>query len=111
MSGDAAEAGWSREPFREWLRLNARLLLDARLRGKVDASDVVQDTLLKAYQAQTQFLGQTDAERAAWLRKILANTLADLVRHYLQGQKHNVGREQSLEAAGDDGAGRLARVA
>src|SRR5262245_29779967 len=109
MSENTSETGWSLEPFREWLRVNARLLLDGRLRGKVDASDVVQDTLLKALQAQPQFQGQTDAERAAWLRKILANTLADLVRRYLQGQKHNVGREQSLEAAVEQSSARLAR--
>jgi len=96
---DAPNADWSLDQARDWLRRHARLLLDDRLRGKVDPSDVVQETLLKAYQHQGQLRGQTEAERRAWLRKILVNTLADTVRRFLQGHKRNVGLEQSLEDA------------
>jgi RNA polymerase sigma-70 factor (ECF subfamily) len=87
------------DEVRAWLRRQAALLLDGRLRGKVDPSDVVQDTLLKALRHQEQFRGQTEAERQAWLRRILANTLADAVRRFLAGQKRDVGREQSLDEA------------
>src|SRR5262249_8664590 len=41
----------------------------------LDASDVVQETLLKAHENLGQFRGQTEAELVAWLRQILANTL------------------------------------
>src|SRR5438477_3960739 len=70
------------ESFRNYLRLLARTGIDASLRGKADPSDLVQETLLKACQAFGQFRGQTEAEMAAWLRKILARNLADLVRRY-----------------------------
>jgi RNA polymerase sigma-70 factor (ECF subfamily) len=99
MSDDSDTPGASLEQVRAWLRRRAAALLDGRLRGKVDASDVAHDTLLKALQHMEQFRGQTKAEREAWLRRILANTLADLVRRFLAGQKRDVGREQSLEAA------------
>jgi RNA polymerase sigma-70 factor (ECF subfamily) len=87
------------ENIRAWLRRCAAVLLDHRLRGKVDPSDIVHDALLKAVRHQDQLRGQSEPERRAWLRRILANTLADLVRRYVQGRKRNVGREQSLHDA------------
>ena len=107
MSDDAPSSGWSPEQVRDWLRYHARLLLDDRLRGKVDASDVVQETLLKAFQHRGQLRGQTEGEQKAWLRRILAHTLADLVRRFLQSQKRNVGLEQSLEDAVGQSSARL----
>jgi RNA polymerase sigma-70 factor (ECF subfamily) len=97
MADDAAVPDWSVERFRDYLRLLARLQLDERLRGKLDPSDVVQEALLKAHQAQAQCRGQTDAERAAWLRQVLANTLADAARRYLGADKRNVEVERSLQ--------------
>jgi RNA polymerase sigma-70 factor (ECF subfamily) len=96
---DVATPDASLEQVRAWLHRRAAELLDGRLRGKVDPSDVVQDTLLKAFQHGEQLRGQTQEERQAWLRRILANTLADTVRRFLAGQKRDVGREQSLDEA------------
>jgi RNA polymerase sigma-70 factor (ECF subfamily) len=84
--------------FREYLLLLARLHLGERLQGKLDASDVVQQTLLEAYQKRAQFRGQSEAELAAWLRKMLACNLADALRS-LGRAKRDVVREQSLEAS------------
>lgn len=86
------------ERFRDYLHLLARLQLDPRLQGKLDASDVVQETLLEAHQASGQFRGTTDGEYVAWLRQILLRNLANAVRDFGRA-KRNVAREQSLEAA------------
>src|SRR5215472_7922652 len=98
MDRPPEEAGRLLERFRAYLRLLARLHLDPRLQGKLDPSDVVQQTLLQAYQALDQFRGRTDAELAAWLRQILANNLAMAVRAFARARR-DLAREQSLDAA------------
>ena len=57
---------------------------------------MVQQTLLEAHQAPVAVASTGDL--AAWLRRLLANNLADEVRKAL-AQKRDVEREQSLEAS------------
>jgi RNA polymerase sigma-70 factor (ECF subfamily) len=94
---DAEQANdWPVERYRQYLRVLAGLQVGRLLRSKVDASDVVQEALLKAYRNRGQFRGETEAERLVWLRRILANILADLHRQYARG-KRDVALERSLE--------------
>ena len=85
------------ESYRNYLRLVARTGIDASLRGKADASDLVQETLIKAHQHFEQFQGNTEAELIAWLRRILTRNLADLVRRFKTAGTRAVKREQSLD--------------
>jgi RNA polymerase sigma-70 factor (ECF subfamily) len=91
------------DQYREYLRLLARLQIDPRLQGKLDPSDLVQQTLAKAHQKKDQFRGHTDAELTAWLRRILANTLIDAFRHL----RPEIQLQQPLEVALDESSARL----
>ena len=90
------------ETYRSYLRLLAGLRLDPRLRRKIDPSDLVQVTLLKAHEASERCAFVEEAQRAAWLRRILARTMADEARRYSRG-KRDANMERSL-------AGRARRV-
>jgi RNA polymerase sigma-70 factor (ECF subfamily) len=94
------------EHYRGYLRLLAQIQFDGRLQGKLDASDLVQETLLKAHQARDQFQGQSGPEVAAWLREILTNNLIDAVRRFT-GQGRDVALERSMQASVHHSSARL----
>src|SRR5215469_542744 len=95
------------EPFRSYLEVLARVHLDRRLRGKLDPADVVQQTLLRACAAWPTLQAPEPPVIAAWLRRILARTLADVVKHY-DRDRRAVDLEHSLEADLDRSASGLA---
>jgi RNA polymerase sigma-70 factor, ECF subfamily len=88
------------ENYRSYLLLLARLQLDGPWRHQVDASDVVQQTLLEAHQQPT--IPEESSALAAWLRRALANNVRDALRH-LRRQKRDVRRQLSLEAGCEQG--------
>jgi RNA polymerase sigma-70 factor (ECF subfamily) len=106
MAADGGDRIRPPERYRDYLLLLARLQFEPRLRGKLDPSDIVQQTLLQAHRKREQFQGRSEAEQAAWLRAILANALADAARKYGQGV---LGRERSLEMFLDESSRRLER--
>ena len=90
------------ERFRPYLRILARVLVDPRLRSKLDASDVVQQTLMDAHKNRDQFRGGSEAEFQAWLRQMLVHDLADAVRALGRAK-----RDAALEVAIHDSSRRL----
>ena len=80
------------------------LRIDRQLRGRLDAEDVVQDTLAEATRRLPEWLGASDAmPMALWLRFLALQRLAQLHRHHLGAAMRAAGRESSLDApAGGD---------
>jgi len=95
-SGDrnACETLFAR--YQPYLLVLARGQLGRHLRGKCDASDLVQQTLLEAFRDFSFFQGHTEADLLAWLRRILANNLYNETRRYAT-QARAAQRELSLD--------------
>jgi RNA polymerase sigma-70 factor (ECF subfamily) len=106
MSGGAKGGELNLEDYRDYLRLLAQLHVDRPLWGKIDLSGIVQQTMLEAHAALSQAGPPQGGQVAAWLRRILANNLADEIRR-LKAAKRNVSRERSLEAALERSSSRL----
>src|SRR5438270_6787538 len=82
QAGDRQALGPLLEQYRNYLGLLARVQIGRRLRGKVDDSDLIQETFLEAHRNFGRFRGNSEAELVSWLRQILAANLANLVRRY-----------------------------
>lgn len=97
IAGDAA-VGSLLETYRNYLRLLARIEIGRRLQGKVDASDLVQETFLEAHRKFHRFQGTDEPQFACWLRQILVAKVANLVRHYFGTQGRDARLEEELAA-------------
>ena len=87
---------------RSYLGLIARGNIEGWLKAKVDASDLVQQTLLDAHRDFERFQGQTDQEWIAWLKQILNHNACDAARRYGVAGKRAVHRERPLGANSAD---------
>lgn len=97
------------ERFGSYLRLLAELLLNRhlRLRAKLEPSDIVQETLLRAHQKRDQFRGKTEEELKSWLRQILTHVVSNRAREFLDVAGRDASRELSLEEQVEQSSGRL----
>ncbi len=98
-SGDMTALGelFSLNRERLWRMVNFRL--DQRLRGRVDADDVLQDAYLDAAQRIDHYLNNASMSFFVWLRQIVLQTMIDLHRQHLGAQMRNAAREVSLHGA------------
>lgn len=81
---------------RLWQVINFRL--DARLRNRVDADDVVQEAYLAAAQRIEHYLDDSTQTFFIWLRLIAKQTLIDIHRRHLGAQMRDASRDMSIHA-------------
>lgn len=67
--------------------------LDARLRGRTDAEDILQEAYLDAAKRMHHFAQDTSTSFFIWLRMVVTQTLIDVHRRHLGAQMRDVGRE------------------
>ena len=95
-NGDRSTLGHLLGSYQNYLQLLARIEIGRRLQGKIDASDIVQETFLEAHRQFPMFQGHAEAQLTKWLRTILAGTLANMVRRYFGTQARDLRLEREL---------------
>ncbi len=106
--GSADAVGQVLQSCRAYLLLIAKEELDERLRAKIGASDLVQETFVAAQNAFDRFEGDSPEALLAWLRGILMHRISDVRRRYVNAKRRSVAREVPLD--GGPASARLARA-
>lgn len=98
-AGDDAARQRLFEAGRSYLAVAAGFHLQARLKAKVDVSDIVQESLLDAHRGFDRFAGCTAGEWLAWLRRIAARNALDAAKRWRGAAKRDAGRELPIGGA------------
>jgi len=94
--GDPERLGALLELCRPRLRRMVALRLDTRLHGRIDPSDVIQETYLEASARLAEYLQKPTMPFFLWLRFLAGQKLVTLHRHHLGRQMRDAGREVAL---------------
>jgi len=82
--------------YRDRLKRMVALRMDRRLRGRVGASDIVQEALIEAARRLSDYSRDPPTGFFLWLRSVAANKLLSAHRQHLGTQKRDAAQEVSL---------------
>ena len=99
--GDDAALNEIWQQLRSYLLIFADQRLDEGLRGKLDASDIVQHSLMEAHRDFGTFRGQTEDELKSWISRLVVHNLMDAGRRFRQSQQRSVAREVAWDTQSD----------
>jgi RNA polymerase sigma-70 factor, ECF subfamily len=94
--GDEASWGALLTRHADRLRRMVALRMDQRLQGRIDPSDVIQESYLEASRHLAEYLRDPSLPFFLWLRGISGNKLRELHRYHLATQLRDAGREVSI---------------
>lgn len=86
--------------YRERLKRMVRLRMNRRLQGRLDDSDVLQETYLELSRKLNDYLANPRIPFFVWLRHMTGLKLTELHRHHLGTQMRDAGAEVSLHRGG-----------
>jgi RNA polymerase sigma-70 factor (ECF subfamily) len=95
-AGDPAALNELFARHRARLRRMVEMRLDRRLQGRIDASDVIQESFLDAARKLDDYLRDAKLPLFLWLRLVVGERLLKLHRQHLGAQMRDAGREVSL---------------
>lgn len=99
-TGDAQALNLLLERSRDRLRRMVRLRINHRLRGRLDESDVLQESFLEISKRLPEYFRDPRAPFFLWLRHITGLKLAEAHRRHFHTQARNIEREFALDANG-----------
>ena len=92
--------------YRNYMTLLARTEMSPALQRRIDASDIVQETMFELHRNFSQFRGSTENELLGWLRRSLIRNLLDEIKRQ-RAAKRDVRREQRLSTTEKSGMAML----
>jgi RNA polymerase sigma-70 factor, ECF subfamily len=112
LEGDGEALASLFSMYRDRLRRMVELRLDARLRGRVSASDILQEAYIGALQRLPHYQATVDLPLFVWLRSVTMQRLIDVHRRHLVGQARDASREIRLGEveAIEAGSGHIAEL-
>jgi RNA polymerase sigma-70 factor (ECF subfamily) len=110
-AGDSGSWAELMKRYRSRLRRMVNFRMDARLQGRVDPSDVVQDVCVEAWQHLDSFASEPKIPFFLWLRAVAGHKLGDIHRHHLGARMRDARREVSLYQGSLPGATSVALAA
>jgi RNA polymerase sigma-70 factor (ECF subfamily) len=103
-AGDRIAVAELLERYRDRLRRMVVMRLDPRLRGRVDASDVIQEGYIDAMKRLEEFVREPSVPFYIWLRFLVGQRVQEQHRRHLHTPGRDIGREVSIYRGAMPGA-------
>ncbi len=81
---------------RDRLKQMLEFRMDRRLRGREDASDILQEVYIDAHQRMRHYLKRPELSFYVWLRQLTMQRLIDVHRRHLKAEMRDVKQEISI---------------
>jgi RNA polymerase sigma-70 factor, ECF subfamily len=100
QAGDQQALGELFSRYRDRLGRMIQFRLDGRLKGRVAASDVLQEAYIDALKRLPHYQADPDMPFLIWLRWVTMQRLVEVHRQHLGAQMRDAGREVALDGGG-----------
>lgn len=111
MAGDTSQWGELFEESRNRLQRIVAASIDSRVQGRIDASDVLQETLIEASRRIEEYTAAPTVSFFVWLRFLAKQQLAMAHRRHLNVKARDARRDLPLHAFGEGSGSAVALAA
>jgi RNA polymerase sigma-70 factor (ECF subfamily) len=96
-AGDGAAWGALLTAHQDRLMRMVAFRMDPRLRGRIDAADIVQEAFVEASAHRSDYFRAPSVPLFLWLRGVVGNKLLEVTRHHLGTHMRDAKRELPLD--------------